>query len=48
VSASAEAEIVIAGIGIVGLSFDDQGNAIIATNREIYRLALGIEGYWPY
>jgi sugar lactone lactonase YvrE len=48
VSASAEAEIVIAGIGIVGLAFDDQGNAIIATNREIYRLALGIEGYWPY
>jgi hypothetical protein len=48
VSSNAEAEIVIAGIGIVGLAFDDQGNAIIATNREIYRLALGIEGYWPY
>jgi sugar lactone lactonase YvrE len=48
VPSNAEAEIVIAGIGIVGLAFDDQGNAIIATNREIYRLALGIEGYWPY
>jgi sugar lactone lactonase YvrE len=48
VSSNAEADIVIAGVGIVGLAFDDQGNAIIATNREIYRLALGIEGYWPY
>ena len=39
---------VVAGIGIVGLCFDDQGNMIVATNREIFRVRLGIEGYWPF
>ncbi|HKP85074.1 MAG TPA: gluconolaconase [Blastocatellia bacterium] len=48
VSPDAEAEIIVAGIGLVGLCFDDQGNMIAASNREIYRIPLGIEGYWPF
>ena len=48
VTPDAEAEIVVAGIGLVGLCFDDQGNMIAASNREIYRIPLGIEGYWPF
>jgi sugar lactone lactonase YvrE len=48
VTPDAEAEIVVAGIGLVGLCFDDQGNMIAASNREIYRVPLAIEGYWPF
>jgi len=48
INPDAEAEMVVAGIGIVGLCFDDQGNMIVATNREIFRVHLGIEGYWPF
>jgi len=48
ITPDAEAEMAVAGIGIVGLCFDDQGNMIIATNREIFRVHLGIEGYWPF
>jgi sugar lactone lactonase YvrE len=48
VSPDAEAEIVVAGSGLVGLCFDDHGNMIVATTRELYRLPLGIEGYWPF
>jgi sugar lactone lactonase YvrE len=45
ITPDAEAEMAVAGIGIVGLCFDDQGNMIIATNREIFRVHLGIEAY---
>jgi sugar lactone lactonase YvrE len=48
VTPDAEAEMAVAGMGIVGLCFDDQGNMIVATNREIFRVHLGIEGYWPF
>ena len=48
ITPDAEAEIVVAGIGLVGLCFDDHGNMIVASNRELYRLPLGIEGYWPF
>src|SRR6266581_4655913 len=48
ITPDAEAEMAVAGIGIVGLCFDDQGNMIVATNREIFRVHLGIEGYWPF
>ena len=48
ITPDAEAEMVVAGIGIVGLCFDDHGNMIVATNREIFRVHLGIEGYWPF
>lgn len=48
VTPDAEAEMIVAGVAMVGLCFDDRGNMIVATNREIYRLPLGIEGYWPF
>jgi len=48
ITPDAEAEMSVAGIGIVGLCFDDQGNMIVATNREIFKVHLGIEGYWPF
>jgi sugar lactone lactonase YvrE len=48
ITPDAEAEVVVAGIGLVGLCFDDHGNMIVASNRELYRLPLGIEGYWPF
>jgi len=48
VTTDAEAEMLVAGIGLVGLCFDDQGNMIIASNRELFRLPLAIEGYWPF
>ena len=48
ITPDAEAEVVVAGIGLVGLCFDDHGSMIVASNRELYRLPLGIEGYWPF
>jgi sugar lactone lactonase YvrE len=48
ITPDAEAEIVVAAIGLVGLCFDDQGNLVVASNREIFRIPLGIEGYWPF
>ena len=48
INKDAEAEVIVAGVGLVGLCFDDQGNMIVASNREIYRVPLGIEGYWPF
>jgi sugar lactone lactonase YvrE len=48
ITPDAEAEMVVAGTGIVGLCFDDHGNMIVATNRELFRISLGIEGYWPF
>jgi sugar lactone lactonase YvrE len=48
ITPDAEAEVIVAGIGIVGLCFDDQGNMIVASNRELFRIPIGIEGYWPF
>ena len=48
ITPNAEAEIVVAGASLVGLCFDDKGNMIVASNREIFRVGLGIEGYWPF
>jgi len=48
ITPNAEAEIVVAGSSLVGLCFDDRGNMIVASNREIFRVPLGIEGYWPF
>lgn len=44
----AEAEVVVAGVSLVGLCFDDRGDMILASNREIFRVPLGISGYWPF
>ncbi|MCI0488336.1 MAG: gluconolaconase [Blastocatellia bacterium] len=48
ITPDAEDEMVVAGVAMVGLCFDDHGNMIVATNREIFRLPLDIEGYWPF
>ena len=48
ITPDAEAQIIVAGIGLVGLCFDDHGNMIVASNRELYRLPLEIEGFWPF
>ncbi len=48
VTPNAEADVVVAGLSVVGLCFDDQGNMIVASNREIFRVPLNIEGYWPF
>lgn len=56
VTPDAEAEVVVAGSSLVGLCFDDQGNMILASTHpnnqgssgEIFRISLGIEGYWPF
>jgi sugar lactone lactonase YvrE len=48
ITPDAEAEMAVAGVGVVGMCFDDQGNMIVATNREIFRVHLGVEGYWPF
>ena len=48
ITPDAEAEMLVAGVSLVGLCFDDHGNMIIASNGEIFRVPLGIEGYWPF
>jgi sugar lactone lactonase YvrE len=48
ITPDAEAEMIVAGIALVGLCFDDAGNMILASNREIFRVPLGIEGFWPF
>jgi len=48
ITPDAEAEMVVAGSGLVGLCFDDHGNMIVASARELYKVPLGIEGYWPF
>ena len=48
ITPNAEAEIVVAGPSLVGLCFDDRGNMIVASNREIFKVPLGIDGYWPF
>lgn len=48
ITRDAEAEIVVAGPSLVGLCFDDRGDMIVVSAREVYRLPLGIHGYWPF
>jgi sugar lactone lactonase YvrE len=48
ITPDAEAEMVVAGAGIVGICFNDLGDMILATNREIFRVPLGIPGYSPF
>jgi sugar lactone lactonase YvrE len=48
ITPSAEAEISVAGASLVGLSFDDHGNMIVVSGREVFRVPMGIEGYWPF
>lgn len=39
-----DAELIVAGNNVVGLCFDRAGKMLIATNREVYSLELGIKG----
>ena len=45
---SGEISMAIAGPSLVGLCFDDSGNAILASTREIYRVHVGVKPYWPF
>jgi sugar lactone lactonase YvrE len=40
-----EAQLAVAGSGIVGFTFIPGGNALVATNSTVYHVALGIEGW---
>lgn len=48
ITPDAEAEMLVAGVGLVGFCFDDHGNMVVASNRELFRLPVGIAGYSPY
>jgi sugar lactone lactonase YvrE len=48
ITPDAEAEVVVAGTSLIGLCFDDQGNMIVVSGREVFRLPLGVEGYSPF
>jgi sugar lactone lactonase YvrE len=39
-----QAEIVVAGMNLVGLAFSAKGEMIVATNEAVYSLPLGIQG----
>jgi glucose/arabinose dehydrogenase len=41
---AAQAEIVVAGMNLVGLAFSAKGEMIVATNEAVYNLPLGIYG----
>ena len=41
---AAQAEIVVAGMNLVGLSFSAKGDMVVATNEAVYSLPLGIYG----
>lgn len=43
-----EVTMVVAGPSLVGLCFDDSGNAILASTREVYRVHVGVKPYWPF
>ncbi|MEW6129889.1 MAG: gluconolaconase [Acidobacteriota bacterium] len=48
ITPNAEAELFIAGNAFVGLCFDDHGDMLIASNRELFRVPIGIAGYFPF
>ena len=43
-----EISMVVAGASLVGLCFDDAGNAILASTRELYRVYVCVKPYWPF
>ena len=48
ITPDAEAVMLVAGASLVGLCFDDRENMILASNRELFQINLGIEAYWPF
>jgi hypothetical protein len=41
---ASNAELVVAGMNVVGLAFGPNGEMVVATNEAVYSLPLGIEG----
>lgn len=48
ITTTGEISMAVAGPSLVGLCFDDSGNAILATTREIFRVQLGVKPFWPF
>lgn len=48
ITPSGEISMTVAGASLVGLCFDDSGNAILASTREIYRVFVGVKAYRPF
>ncbi|MBS1790915.1 MAG: gluconolaconase [Acidobacteria bacterium] len=42
------AEVVVAGASLVGLAFDNAGNMIVVSTQKVYRLPMGIKGYFVF
>lgn len=42
------AEVVVAGASLVGLAFDGEGNMIVVSTQKVYRVPLGIKGYFVF
>ena len=48
ISPSGDISMVVAGQSLVGLCFDDEGNAILASTRELFKVHLGAKPFWPF
>lgn len=48
ITTEGEISMVVAGPSLVGLCFDDSGNAILASTRELYSVHVGVKPYWPF
>ena len=48
ITPSGEISMAVAGSSLVGLCFDDSGNAVLASTRELYRVFVGVKPYWPF
>ncbi|MEW6734075.1 MAG: gluconolaconase [Acidobacteriota bacterium] len=45
ITSDKQAEMIVAGSSMVGLTFDDVGNMVVVTTREVYRVPMGIRGF---
>lgn len=42
------AEVVVAGASLVGLAFDSEGDMIVVSTQKVYRVPMGIKGYFVF
>ncbi len=42
------AEVVVAGSSLVGLAFDGEGDMIVVSTQKVYRVPIGIKGYFVF
>lgn len=42
------AEVVVAGSSLVGLAFDNEGDMIVVSTQKVYRVPMGIKGYFVF